>query len=130
MQASGDPSPFYGMWRLVGVDRQRVGSGEVLDHGVEQNGYICYGDGSRVMVVINRIAPGQPVSVIAYAGTWVVEGNTVFHDVEISTREAWTGTRQIRNFRFEGNRLILSPPESLDLNHNDVTRRSLTWEKI
>ena len=120
---------FAGTWKLVGVDRELAQSGEKLDTGAIQTGFICYTEEPRMMVIIRRAEAGR-VEFISYAGPWSIEGDAVIHHVEIASREAWAGTRQIRHFAFEQNRLILTPPVSPDYTHGAVTRRSLTWERL
>jgi hypothetical protein len=124
-------SKFLGTWRLVGVDREVADSGEKLDQGVIQTGFICYTNEPRMMVIIRRAIPGQPgQEITSYAGPWRIEGDAVIHSVEMATREPWVGTEQVRGFSFEGNRLTLSPPVSPDYVHGSVTRRHLVWEKL
>lgn len=120
---------FLGTWRLVGVDREVAGSGEKLDRDVMETGFICYTDEPRMMVIIRRVE-AERQEVISYAGSWTIEGDTVLHHVDISSRAAWVDTKQVRHFAFDGNRLVLSPPVSPDFTHKVVTRRSLTWEKL
>jgi hypothetical protein len=124
-------SKFLGTWRLVGVDREVADSGEKLDQGVTQTGFICYTNEPRMMVIIRRAIPGQPgQEITSYAGPWRIEGDAVIHSVEMATREPWVGTEQVRGFSFEGNRLTLSPPVSPDYVHGSVTKRHLIWEKL
>jgi len=124
-------SKFLGTWKLVDVDREIADSGEKLDQGVVQTGFICYTAEPRMMVIIRRSRPGQPgQEITSYAGPWTIEGDAVIHHVEMATRESWVGTDQVRGFAFEEDRLILSPPVSPDYTHGSVTRRSLTWRKL
>jgi hypothetical protein len=130
-QEGSRQSRFYGTWKLVGVDRTDPESGEQLGLGAVQTGYICYTDEGRVMVLISRQEPDEEEATFtSYAGTWHIEGDAVIHTVEMATRKPWVGTRQVRHFVFEGNRLILTPPTSHDFNHDKITQRSLTWEKL
>ena len=122
-------SKFLGTWSLVGVEREVADSGEKLDQGITQTGFICYTDEPRMMVIIRRETPaGQEIT--SYAGPWTIEGDAVVHHVEMATREPWVGTRQVRHFAFEEDRLILMPPVSPDYTHGSVTRRALTWRKL
>lgn len=121
---------LLGAWRLVGVEREEVATGKKLDQDVKQSGYISYTPDGRVMVIISHQAPGKPEDITCYAAAWHVEGDIVIHDVDIAGRAPWTGTKQVRGFRFHGNRLTLSPPVSADFVHGSVTRRSLEWEKV
>ena len=48
--------------------------------------------------------------VIAYAGRYEVDGDRVLHHVQVAFLPDWVGTTNVRVYRFEGNRLILSTP--------------------
>ncbi len=121
---------FLGSWKLVGVNREEVATGRKLDTDLQQTGYISYTPDGRMMVMIARHFPDKDDEITAYAGNWRVDGDSVIHDVEMAVRAPWKGTRQVRGYRFEGNRLTLSPPVSEDYIHGSVTRRSLEWEKL
>lgn len=121
---------FLGCWRLIGVDREEAATGRKLDTDMTQSGYVSYTPDGRMIVIIARHKPGTEDQITSYAARWHVDGDHVVHDIDIAVRAPWTGTKQLRAFRFEDNRLILSPPESEDFLHGTVTRRSLTWEKI
>ncbi len=121
---------FLGCWRLVGVEREEFATGKKLDQEMTQSGYISYTPDRRMIVIIARHESGKEDQITSYAARWHVEGDTVIHDIDIAARAPWTGTQQVRGFRFDGNRLVLSPPVSEDFIHGTVTRRSLTWEKV
>jgi hypothetical protein len=122
---------FLGTWSLVGVDREEVATGAKLDADVVQTGYISYTRDGRVMVIISRANPKRPApEIMCYAAAWTVDGDKVYHDVDIAARQEWSGTRQTRHFRFHDDMLTLSPPVSADFMHGTVTRRSLTWRRI
>jgi hypothetical protein len=122
-------SRFYGTWTLVSVEREDANSGSKLDADTSQAGYITYSE-PRVTVITQRVGGVLPSDISAYVAAWHVDGDTVYHDVEISTRAEWTGTRQIRQFKFDGKRLTLTPPTSPDYTHKINTKRSLTWERL
>ena len=121
---------FLGTWRLVGVDREEAATGKKLDVDTQQSGFISYTPDGRMMVIIARHIDGQEDEVTCYAARWHVEGDSVVHDVELAGRAPWKGTRQVRGFQFNADRLTLSPPVSEDYIHGSVTRRSLEWQKI
>jgi len=50
--------------------------------------------------------------------------------VDISWNEAWTGTRQVRKARFDGNRVHLSANPALDVATGKMSVRTMTWEKL
>ena len=121
---------FLGTWKLIGVEREVASSGQKLDENVTQTGFICYTNEPRMMVIIRRMEPGKPQQITSYAGPWTIEDDAVIHHVEMATRETWVNVPQVRHFKFEGDKLILTPPVSEDYTHGAVTRRSLTWQKL
>jgi hypothetical protein len=54
----------------------------------------------------------------------------ITHHVDVSWNENWTGTAQKRIARFEGNRVYLSTPPSLDPITGTTSVRTMTWEKL
>ena len=65
----------------------------------------------------------------AYSGSYVVEGDTVTHTVELSWNEAWTGTQQVRRFKVNGDELVI---ETTPRTAGTDTRQfinTLTWER-
>ncbi len=46
-------------------------------------------------------------SMVAHSGTYSVEGACLVHHVDTSWNEAWTGTDQVRNYKLDGERLVL-----------------------
>jgi len=122
---------FLGTWSLLGVDRINAATGEALDAGVRSTGFISYQPDGRMSVVISREEPGKPAPIITcYAARWSLDGDKVYHDIDIAARHEWTGTRQIRHFSFDGDTLTLRPPVSEDYVHGAVTRRALKWKKV
>ena len=69
-------------------------------------------------------------SMASYAGTYTIKGNQVIHHADVSWNETWTGTDQIRNFKFDGDRLILTTAPSPDAFTGKTSVRTLVWEKI
>jgi hypothetical protein len=65
---------------------------------------------------------------ISYAGKFEVRGNKVYHHVDVSLFPNWVGGDQVRNFRFENNRLLLST----DPVPGDEKQKAgyLIWEKV
>jgi hypothetical protein len=136
---------MIGTWRLVSTVIEDLSNGQKTDAwGGDAMGYINYGPDGR-MIVINaksgREKPSGPVptqaeaadlfkSMLAYAGTYTVDGDVVTHHVDISWNEAWTGTRLVRKARFDGNRVHLSAEPAPDAATGNMTVRTMTWEKL
>jgi len=144
--AHAQAEQLYGTWRLVSYNRQVTGSAEREDvFGKSPRGFITYGPDGRMSVLIvkeNRSKPNDPTkptdqeraelhkSVIAYGGTFKVDGSHVLHDVDISWNETWTGTPQPRNFRIEGRNLIISTNPAISPVDGKQNIAILTWEKV
>lgn len=138
-------SQLLGTWKLVSVIREEVPSGSTIDlMGPNPQGFITYSADNRMVALLVRSDRNKPEantataaeaenlfrSVISYAGTYTIAGNEVTHHVDISWNESWTGTKQVRIFKFEGNRLALSTPVSSDPFDGKISVRSLVWEKV
>src|SRR5262249_16075360 len=64
------------------------------------------------------------------AGTYMVSGNQVVHHVDASWNESWTGTDQVRNFKFDGERLTIATAPSPSPRTGKMSVRTLVWEKV
>lgn len=69
-------------------------------------------------------------SMIAYTGRYRVENGQVITKVEVAWNEAWVGGEQVRNIRFEGDRLYIESPPMPHPNINDKTVRVIVvWQR-
>lgn len=138
-------SHLLGTWKLMSVIREEVPSGATIDlMGPNPQGFITYSADGRMVALLVRSDRQKPVSntatadeaehlfrsVISYAGTYTISGNEVTHHVDISWNESWTGTKQVRIFKFEGDKVSLSTPVSPDPFDGKMSIRSLVWEKV
>jgi hypothetical protein len=138
-------SRIIGTWRIVSVTAEDLETGERREAwGPEPQGYINYAPDGRVMVINvrgdrNRPAGAAPTreegadlfeSMLAYAGTYTVEGDTVTHHIDVSWNETWTGTKQVRIARFEDDRVHLSTLRGADLVTGKRGQRVMIWEKV
>jgi len=112
--------------------------------GKAPHGFLHYGRDGRMYGIIvkeNRPKPTDLAkmtdqeraelfkTMLAYGGTFKVDGGWVVHNVGISWNENWTGTDQVRNFRIEGRRLIISVDPQTGSDGRQITA-VLTWEKV
>ncbi len=145
--AGADPIPpqLVGTWRLVSNTLEETATGKVSDlFGKNPIGYIMYGSDGRMMILQVRRERKRPLgsaptgpeaealfrSMIAYGGTFTVDGGKIVHHVDISWNESWTGSEQVRLYKFEGNRVELSTEVSPDPVHGVMSIRRLVWEKV
>jgi hypothetical protein len=136
---------IVGTWRIVSVTAEDLETGERRDAwGPEPQGYINYAPDGRVMVVNVGSDRKKPAgakatreeaadlfeSMLAYAGTYTVEGDRVTHHIDVSWNESWTGTKQVRIARFDGDRVHLSTLPDADLVTGKRGQRVMTWQKV
>jgi len=69
-------------------------------------------------------------SLVAYAGTYKFDGQTMEHHVDISWNEMWTGTRQFRNVKIDGERLSISTRPVPNARDRRMAVTTLVWEKV
>ena len=125
-----DPRPvasveaLYGTWKLVSWTRRLVDTGETVEaFGRMPRALLHYSRDGHVFWVMSaesRAKPGDLTklseadraklydTMVAYAGTFTFDGGAATHHVEVAWNEIWTGTAQVRNLRFEGDRLIMT----------------------
>ena len=145
MSGSSTRDRFTGTWKLVGLLREHVDSGQKDDlFGPGATGYLNYTPDGRMMIIHllgSRTKPAGSTptpqeahvlikSMVSYAGTYTVSDNKVTHDIEVSWNEAWTGLRQTRTFALDGNRMTLTTPPQPDPLDGKMCVRRLTWEKV
>ena len=114
---------LLGTWKLIAAVREEIPSGAKTDFlGSHPTGYINYAPDGRMMVLNVGNGRSKPAganatpaeaealfrSMTSYGGTYTIDGNEITHHVDVSWNETWTGTKQKRIARFEGNRVYLS----------------------
>jgi hypothetical protein len=113
---------IVGTWKIQSFVREVVATGERYNEfGDKPDGYISYLPDGRMhamLVADNRVKPAGAApteeekarlfgTMIAYAGTYKIEGEKVVHDVEVSWNQFWTGSQQVRFFKAEGDTLTI-----------------------
>ena len=114
--------PLSGTWKLVSFTTEDLASGESTGlFGAHPEGFLSYGPDGRMYAILTKDNRKPPADFLptdaeridlyngfcSYAGTYTVVDDKVSHHVDASWNESWTGTVQVRRFRFEGERLIL-----------------------
>jgi lipocalin-like protein len=135
---------LIGTWKLVSAVREDMAGHKVDQLGPSPTGYINYAPDGRMMALIARGARTKPAgaqptppevdalfkSMLSYAGTYTIDGDEVTHHVDVSWNESWTGTKQTRVFRFDGERLQLATKPSPDPVDGVMSVRRMVWEKV
>ena len=116
VSVAADRDALVGSWQLVSFEREYQATGErEFPMGESPTGYILVLTEGRMAVVITgegRKAPttdqdraGLLNSLVAYTGSYRVDGDKWITTVDVSANPAWVGTEQTRTFRVTGDRL-------------------------
>jgi hypothetical protein len=137
-----DRAQVQGVWKLVSYDVEVQASGEKFPPmGKNPTGYVIFTPEARVWFVLTGGGrkPAKTVeekaglldSLIAYTGTYRVEGNKWITSVEVAWNPEWVGTEQSRFFNVEGERLQVLTPWRVMPNWADkgMTRSIITFER-
>jgi hypothetical protein len=132
---------IVGTWALVSVVYEDIAAGERTPvYGEHPRGIqIATPEGRwlALMTAEGRAIPKTDAdraqalkSMIAYTGCYRVENGQVITKVEAAWNEAWVGGEQVRNIRFEGDRLYIESPPMPHPNINDKTVRVIVvWQR-
>jgi hypothetical protein len=107
-------------------------------------GFITYGADGRIMAIVvdsGRKKPAGSVvmgpeaealfrTMTAYAGSYTMKDGQIIHHVDASWNETWTGSDQIRNYKFDGDRLSLATAPSPNPFTGKMSVRTFVWEKV
>jgi Lipocalin-like domain len=117
-----DDGPLIGTWKLKQFVREVAGTGERYDQlGPHPEGVISYSKDGRMSVLLlagDRVKPSGDVptsqekvalfeTMIAYAGTFTVDGGKIVHHVDLSWNGARAGTDQVRFYSLQGDILTI-----------------------
>ncbi len=134
-------NPFVGTWKLVSWEVIQPDGTIHYPYGKDVVGYLIYtADGYMSAEIMNpdrqQSNPSFPLEIAAaqtlpdpdraraystylsYCGTYTVEGNTMTHHVKAGLIPSWTGSEQVRHFKFDQGRLILG-----------LGNQKLIWER-
>ena len=146
-QSSTAGNRLIGTWRLVsaGTFRQDGAFEPYPEYGLHPIGYLMYDPTGHMCVSLANsyhphwINPEKPTDAeklrsydafFAYCGTYEVreKENRVIHRPEVGSWPHYIGTDQNRNFRLEGDSLILSGEETPP--GGERRRYEITWERV
>ena len=77
-----------------------------------------------------RNASTSTGGVIAYAGTYSIEGDEVSHHIDASWNQAWTGTTQVRQFKIDGKILHIKTLPARNALTGKQSSSELVWSKV
>jgi hypothetical protein len=131
-----------GVWKLISyeVEIQATGQKEPV-MGQKPTGYVVFIPEGRVWFILTGEGrkPAKTVqeradllsSMVAYTGTYRLEGDTWITKVEVAWDPEWLGTEQRRSFKVDGDRLQVLTPWRIMPNWADrgMTRSIVTFER-
>ena len=136
---------LVGTWKLTSFVREVTATGERYNQlGEHPEGYLGYAVDGRMYAILvagERVKPHEQAptdeealklyrSMIAYAGTYMVEGNKIIHHVDISWNGARAGGDQVRFFTLEGDTLtIKTEPNKSPIDGGEGVG-ILVWQKV
>jgi hypothetical protein len=134
-----------GTWRLVSTEEtMKDGSARPFPAcGPHAKGFLMYQrDGYMCAVIMNpdryksadsaQATTEEKLAAVrgafCYAGRYEIDvkQEQIIHFPEVASKPEFVGSRQVRPYRFEGGRLILSDVEKDD---PDIARWRIVWEK-
>lgn len=138
--------PVVGSWRLISSEASTVHEGKTETIVTEDpKGYIMFTPWGRMMTVCvgghgdRKKTPTSQVdfselwkTMLAYTGTYRVEGDEVVTNVEVSWYPLWAGTEQRRKFTLEGDKLtIVTIPQPMGTGHRakSMVTCKVVWQR-
>ena len=135
-------APVHGVWKLVSYDVEIQATGQKEPPmGKHPTGYVIFTPEGRVFFVLTgegrKAAKTVPEradllsSLVAYTGTYRLEGDQWITKVEVAWNPEWIGTEQRRFFKVEGERLQVLTPWRVMPNwpEKGMTRSIITFER-
>jgi hypothetical protein len=132
---------IVGTWKLVSVNYEDVATKERTPiYGEHPRGIQIatpHGRWLALMTGEDRIIPKTDAeraqalaSMIAYTGRYRVENGQVITRVEAAWNEGWVGGEQVRNIRFEDDKLYIESPPMPHPNISDKKVRVIVvWQR-
>jgi hypothetical protein len=124
---------IVGTWKLVGANaRDRDGKALPEPYGGKGLGRVMFNADGRMMAVTCDGRPDLPVGAeraySSYIGSYTFDGERLVTRVDGASDPSRIGSDQVRGVRFEGERMVLSPPPRPTGAGEEY--RELTWERI
>jgi len=142
--ADAQEASLVGAWRLKSFVRVLEDGSRYNQLGRHPDGYLIYSADGRMSVLLvdgDRIAPRQTPpteaeraalhgSMLAYAGSYRIEGDKVIHHLEVAWDQMRLGSDQVRYFSIEGDALTLRTPRMAGPLDGKFGRGVLTFERF
>ena len=139
---SEEDSRIVGTWKLLSYVIEVQATGERLSvMGEKPNGYVTFLPAGRVFFLLtgegrkpaktDRERAELLDTLVAYSGTYSVGEDTWTTNVDVAWNPEWIGTKQVRAFKLDGDRLDILTPWRIMPNWPDrgMTRSIVSFER-
>lgn len=122
-----------GVWKLAGGAITDPSGKQVgVPYGPRGMGLVSLTADGRMMAVLvdgrAKLPDGGTRDYSSYCGNYTFDGSTLITTVDAASDPARMGSQQVRKVRFDGERMILVPPEREE--GGVKLQRELAWERI
>jgi hypothetical protein len=124
---------IVGTWKLAhAAARDATGAPLPAPYGGKGIGRVTFTAEARMMSVVCDGRPelpvGTPREYSSYCGNYAFDGSRLVTRIDAASDPSRIGSDQVRGVRFEGGRMILSPPPRCGAGGEE--HLELTWERI
>ena len=139
---AADRGMVVGIWKLISYEIEVQATGQRIPvMGEKPTGYASFSPEGRVFILLTGEArkPAKTDqeradllnSLVAYTGAYAVEGDKWTTNVDVAWNPEWVGTKQVRDFQLDGDRLMVLTPWRVMPNWPDkgMTRSIVTFER-
>ncbi|MEI9914705.1 MAG: lipocalin-like domain-containing protein [Methylovirgula sp.] len=139
---AGDRSALLGTWNLISYEVEVRATGQKIPvMGEHPTGYVAFLPEGRVFFIFTGEArkPAKTDkeraelldTLIAYSGTYDIQGDKWITSVQVAWNPEWVGTKQVRSFKVDHGKLQVLTPWRLMPNWADkgMTRSIITFER-
>jgi Lipocalin-like domain len=142
---SAAENPILGTWKLRSLVFEAIATGQRSSpFGDHPDGYLSYSPDGRMYAI--GVAEDRPkpldlvpadeekarlqASMFAYAGTYMADGETVIHHIDISWNQSWTGTDLVRFYKLDSSTLTITTAPARSAFDGEEGVFILVWEKV
>jgi hypothetical protein len=124
---------IVGTWRLAAAAAYDENGGTLPPpYGGKGMGRLTFSAEGRMMSVVcdgrPELPPGAQREYSSYCGNYTFDGARLVTKVDAASDPGRIGSEQVRDVRFDRDRMILLPPRRRSVTRSE--QRELTWERI
>jgi Lipocalin-like domain len=124
---------IVGTWKLLSATaRDPSGAALPAPYGGKAMGRVTFTADGRMMSVVcdgrTELPPGVSREYSSYCGAYTFDGARLVTRVDAASDPSRVGGDQVRGVRFEGGRMILTPPPRRTGGRDEY--REIAWERI